>query len=761
MTQIIKRGNKISALDIKEIRKALEWAVQGLEGEINFLEIEMHIQSIYTDKITTEEIQKSLIDIALKLTTAERPEWRMLAARLLVMEVYKEAGINRKYKEFGYGNYLEFVKNAVKKSLYDEKILKEYSDKEIEKAGKYINPNYDLDFDYAGINMIVKRYLLQDRGKVFELPQEMFMTIALLIASIEPKEVRLNSAFEIYDAIASRKISLATPILINLRRNSGNLSSCFISAVDDSLDSIFYNIESIAQISKNGGGVGVNLSRIRAKGSEINGTLNASGGVIPWIKIINDTAVAVNQLGKRAGAVTAALDIWHLDIEDFLELQTENGDQRKKAYDIFPQIVIPDLFMQRVLEDKKWTIFDPNEVRLVYGIEIAEKWGREFEEIYLNIENDNKIVLKKEISSKELLKKIMKTQIETGMPYLFFKDSVNRNNPNQHDGLIGNGNLCQESFSNFSPSKLAKKSYNIIKDMVESDISSGTVHTCNLVSLNLAILLEDSEIEKAAKLAVKILDNSIDLTESPIPESFKHNLIYRTIGVGAMGFADYLAYNKIAYASEKSIKTADRIFELIAISALESSCELAKIRGAYPKFKGSQWDKDIYFGRDLDDIIDGGDLNNRWENLSINIKKYGIRNGQLLAIAPNTSSALVQGCSASILPVYSKFYIDKNSKGAVPICPPYIKEGFWYYQENKNINQKAVVDVISAVQKWVDQGISFEFIYNLNMDIKAKDIYDTIFYTWEKGCKTIYYTRTIQKSSDILSSKEECVSCAN
>lgn len=759
MTQVVKRNNKISGLDIKEIRKALVWAVRGLEDKINYLEIETQIESIYREKISTEEIQKSLIDIALRLTSVDQPEWRILAGRLLVMEVYKEAAINRNYKTFGYGDYLAFVKIAVEKGLYDNKILEIYSDEELQEASKFINPDYDIEFDYAGMNMIVNRYLIQDRKKVFELPQEMFLTISLLIASTEKKEARIESAKHIYNAIASREISLATPILINLRRSNGNLSSCFITAVDDSLDSIFYNVNTIAQISKNGGGVGVNLSRIRAKGAEINKTPNASGGVLPWIKIINDTAVAVNQLGKRAGAVTAALDIWHLDIEEFLELQTENGDQRKKAYDIFPQIVIPDLFMERVKSNESWTLLDPNEVKLVYGVEIAEMWGDEFEKFYFEAEKSDKLKLKKSVSAKDILKKIMKTQIETGMPYIFFKDTANRLNPNQHDGMIGNGNLCQESFSNFKPSKIRKAK--LIGEEINYSADNGLIHTCNLVSLNLAILLDDVELERAARMAVKILDNTIDLTESPVLESNLHNSIYRTIGIGAMGFADYLAVKGVAYSSEKALKATDELFEKIAYYVLDESADLAIERGAYPKFKGSMWEKGIFFGRESAEIAKDGALGEDWNILADKINKNGIRNGQLLAIAPNTSSALVQGCTPSVLPVYSKFYIDKNSRGAVPICPPYIKEGFWYYQENKNIDQRKVATLISRIQRWIDQGISFELLFNLNMDIKAKDIYETIFTAWEKGCKTLYYTRTIQKSSDIMSSKEECISCAN
>ncbi len=763
MTTVIKRDNRVSELDIKEIRKALVWAAKGLEDKINYLELESHVVSIYKDRVSTEEIQKSLVDIALKLTSIDEPEWRIFASRLSLMELYKEVAIKRgMYPDFGYSNYLSFVKEAVAKNIYSSAIVDIYSDDELLKAEKFLNAEYDMDFDYAGMSMLMNRYLLQDHGEAFELPQEMFLTISLLIASTEKKEDRLKVAEEIYHHIAGRKISLATPILINLRRPNGNLSSCFISAVDDSLDSIFYNINAIAQISKNGGGVGVNLSRIRATGAEIKRTPNASGGVIPWIKIINDTAVAVNQLGKRAGAVTAALDVWHLDIEDFLELQTENGDQRKKAYDIFPQVVIPDLFMERVKADKEWTLFDPNEVKIKYGIDLAELWGENFEKKYKALEENNELVLVRKVNAKKLFKSIMKTQIETGMPYLFFKDTVNRMNPNQHNGIIGSGNLCQESFSNFSPTKVGSVKLDEKSSKITQESDSGYIHTCNLVSLNLSILIDREELQRACQIAVRILDNTIDLTTTPIAESNLHNNHYRTIGVGAMGLADYLAYNKLPYKGDlATLEEVDKLFEFIAYHVTKTSAEIAKDKGAYPLFKGSQWDKGIFFGKDKHWYNENSDMAKEWKELINMVSLTGIRNSQLLAIAPNTSSALVQGCSASVMPIFNKFYMDKNAKGAVPICPPYIKEAFWYYRENKSLDQREVVKVISTIQKWIDQGISFEVLYNLNLDIKAKDIYETLVEAWEKGCKTIYYTRTIQKNTNIMTEKEECFSCAN
>lgn len=758
MIKVTKRDGSLAPWDTSKIRKVLEWANLGLK-DIHYLELEGHIENVTRDGITTHEIQQSLVSLALKLTTVEHPEWRIFAARLQVMDLYKEVSYQRKREGRVYNDYLEFVKLAISKGLYDRALLDYYTEEELEKAGTFLCQDYDLQFDYAGIHMLMNRYLIQERGKPFELPQEMFLSIALFLATPEKPEDRLKIAEKIYHQIAGRKISLATPILINLRVPQGNLSSCFITAVDDSLDNIFYNISAIAQISKNGGGVGVNLSRIRSAGGEIRNVPNASGGVIPWIKIVNDTAVAVNQLGKRSGAVTVALDVWHRDIEDFLELQTENGDQRKKAYDLFPQVVIQDLFMERVKSNQTWTLLDPDEVRRICQVEISELWGEQFEELYKRLEQDPNLFLAKKVSARDLFKRIMKSQLETGMPYLFFKDTVNRMNPNKHDGMIGSGNLCQESFSNFAPSKITQET--LEGDQIIRKVDAGLIHTCNLVSLNLALLLEQQDLAESCRMAVRILDNTIDLTVTPVQESNRHNSLYRTIGVGAMGLADYLAHNNLTYGSAASVAATDALFEWIAYHTVESSVSLAKERGAYPKFEGSDWSKGIFFGRDSEWYLKESKLKDRWLTLIGEAQKFGIRNSQLLAVAPNTSSALVQGCTASVLPVFNKFFLDKNAKGSVPITPPFIKEAFWYYKENKNLDQREVVDVIAAIQKWIDQGISFELLHNLNQGIRAKDIYDTLIKAWEHKCKTIYYSRTIQKSTDIMSEKEECIACAN
>ena len=720
---------------------------EGLE--IDLQSFEKYLDSIYSQGISSEKIQDILINYAVSMTSFEESDWTYLAGKLLIRKTQEGVFKNR---GFSYGNFYETIKKMVELGVYDSR-LSEYGEEEIRELEKEIDISRDMIYDYAGANMFVNRYLLKYSGKIFELPQEVFMCIAMLLAINEENRVLVAKNF--YNALSLKKISLATPILANLRVPNGNLSSCFITAMDDNIESIFYNIDTIAKISKNGGGAGLNISRIRAKNSMVNGYHNASGGVIPWIKIINDTAVAVNQQGRRAGAVTVALDSWHLDIESFLELQTENGDQRGKAYDIYPQVVVSDLFMERVEKNLEWTLLDPYEIRMKYGVELCELYGEEFEKKYLEIEKDRDITLKKIVKARELFKEIMKTQIETGMPYIFFKDRANMMNHNSHVGMIGNGNLCMESFSNFSPSRDFKES--IDENHGVRKVNLGEVHTCNLVSLNLAEI-EREELEKNVNIAVRILDNTIDLTKTPIKESDKHNRNYRAIGVGTMGLADYLAREYMIY--EDSILEIDELFEEIALYSLKSSALLAKERGSYPMFKGSQWDRGVFFQKDEKWYLENSKYSQKWKEVFELVKEYGIRNGELTAVAPNTSTSLLMGSTASANPTFSRFYIEKNQKGAVPRVVKYLKDRSWFYPEFKNVDPQTYVKIMGRIGKWTTQGVSMELIFDLNKNIRARDIYDTLMTAWKEGCKSVYYIRTIQKSTNIMNEKEECESCS-
>lgn len=736
--QVVRRDGSTTPLNITKIRAVVQWACH--DKEINPIELEAGLTTRLRHGVTTREIQDNLIDCALGMCSPNEPEWRYVAGRLHIWSLWKDVLVSRGYS---YDNYPQTVELQIARQRYDRAIL-QYSPEELAEAGSWIDPEWDKDYDYAGAVLLTKRYLLPD-----ELPQEAYLTCALLLAQVESPETRLSVAKQFYEAIAKRKISLATPILANLRVPQGSLSSCFIIAMDDNLESIFSEITNTARISKNGGGVGVNVSRIRATGSWVMGKEKASGGIVPWIKLLNDTAIAVNQGGRRAGAVTIGVDVWHLDVPEFLEMQTENGDQRRKAYDVFPQLVITDEFMRRVAAKSEWILVDPYEVKNNLGIDLAELWGESFEEAYAQIEAelDRKITLYKKVNARELFKEIMRSQVETGMPYLAFKDTINRANPNKHEGYIPGVNLCCESFSNVKPG-------------VEA-------HSCNLVSLNLANIA-DVEVAHVCNLAVRILDNTIEITTPPFAESKTHNDQYRTIGVGAMGLADWLAKRHLTYQNTIQIS---ELFEEVGYWCTQASMELAKERGAYKAFAGSEWSQGKLIGaKPVEWFLANAQKPERWRQLAQDIQQYGIRNSHITAIAPNTSSSLVQGCTASILPVYSKFFYDKWAKGTVPIAPPFIKDYFWFYHENKTLDQKIVIEAVATIQQWIDTGISMELLFNLNQGvyfpneperaIKAKDIFETLLMAWQKGCKAIYYIRTVQKD-DFKDSSDSCAACAN
>jgi ribonucleoside-diphosphate reductase alpha chain len=738
MIQVIRRDGSLTALNISKIRVVVDWACDGLE--VNPIALEAGLTTRLRDGISTREIQDNLIGCALEMCSPDEPDWRYVAGRLQIWSLWKDTLVSRGYQ---YGNYAQTVQNKVTANQYDARMLI-YSVAELQEADTWINPDWDTDYDYAGAVLLTSRYLLPD-----ELPQEALLTCALLLASVESIENRLFYARQFYESIATRKISLATPILANLRVPNGSLTSCFIVGLEDNLESIFAEITNAARISKNGGGVGANLSRIRATGSWVMHKANASGGVIPWIKLLNDTAIAVNQGGRRAGAVTVGIDIWHLDVPEFLEMQTENGDQRRKAYDIFPQLILLDEFMRRVVSKSDWTLVDPYEVRSQLGIELAELWGEDFERAYQLIESelDKKITLYKRVNARELFKTIMRSQLETGMPYLAFKDTINKANPNKHKGYIPGVNLCTESFSNVTPGQ-------------ES-------HCCNLVSLNLANV-EDKNLAECCQIAVRMLDNTIELTHPPFTEAKNHNDNYRTIGVGAMGLADWLAKRHLTY--DRLDKISD-LFEDMGYYCTHASMELAKERKPYQAFPGSDWSKGLLIGsKPVEWFLENASQGDRWQQLSEDIKTYGIRNSHITAIAPNTSSSLVQGCTASILPVYSRFFYDKWAKGTVPIAPPFINKCFWFYPENKSLDQTKVVKAVATIQQWIDTGISMELLFNLNhgvyfhdepeRSLNAKDIFELLVLAWQMGCKAIYYVRTVQKDN-FKDSEDSCTACAN
>lgn len=721
---ITHRDGSTTPTDIGKIRSTIDFCVAGLH--VDPAQLELFISTL-APGTATRQIQDALILGAVSLATAQAPDWLIVAGRLNLWGLRKDAALARGVSvEHVYADFDGYLRKAIEDDpnpknprCYHQRLLSDYSGGELDLAGSWIEADRDWVYDYAGTVMWAERYLLPK-----ELPQQCFLAIALHLAIDEKRDRRLRIAKQFYNAFSLRQISLATPILLNARTARPYLASCFIIQMGDSLPEISETATNVGAISAANGGVGVNMSHVRAKGSWVGGRSGASNGITPWMRIINDYTVAVDQGGIRAGSASPSIDAWHLDIYELLDSQTQHGDARTKSFDLFPQIIFPDLFMHRVEADKAWTLLDPYEVREKYGIELCELYGAEFEAVYSRIERDIQddcgCTLYRAVKAKDLMKAVMKTSIDTGMPYWAFKDTINRRNPNNHAGYIPAVNICVESFSNVSFNKEA--------------------HTCNLVSLNLANLLNPVDRSLAASLAVRVLDNSIDLSLTPIEASSTHNQKYRTIGVGMMGLADYLAVQGWRY--DENLTEIGNLFEDLAFDIYSASADLAIEREPYTAFIGSQWSQGRPIGLSIEEVQLNSHSSLRWVELNQQIMATGIRNSQCIAIAPNGSSGLIQGSTPSILPAFKRKYSQKNGEGILPVIPPYMGSRFWFYQENIHLDQAHVVNCVAAIQKWVDTGISMELVLNTNV-VKPSDYYNLIFQAWRSGCKTIYYIRTV------------------
>lgn len=666
----------------------------------------------------------------------------LISGRLAVLKMYYQISFQRKLQPTDEKN-IDYLISNIQNFNYSIGIKDLEQIQEIITKAKVGCFEKDFLYDYSAIKHWRRSYLNTNKDAVVtEYLHEIFILSSMSLSSVEKKENIVNMALIFYELLSNKKISLSSPMLINFRKNQKkNLSSCFILKTETNSASFGYLLLSTILISRQNGGVGLYL-----------GHLN---DVIVASKIFNSLSVAFAQdeNSKRQSAFTIAVEIWHIDILKFLDIQSEVGDQRfGRCYDIFPQLVVVDEFMKRLLNKQDWYLFSPGEVKNVTGIELDKLYGEEFSIVYNNLINDvleKKIDLKyRKINSLDLMITVIQRLLETGLPYIFFKCTVNNVNPNKHKGMICCGNLCQESYSNV-------ENINIIQnenmDLVEE---RGAAHTCNLCSLNLSNLLTLEEIKYATKYATRMLDNAIDITQTPIKASLTHNKKYRTIGIGVMGLHDYLTYYDLAY--EESGEIVEEIFKNIAYSALESSIELSKERGSFEAFEGSELQNGIYCGLKMDQL--GKD----WLELSENIKKYGIRNSQLLAVAPTSSTSLMMNATASILPVFKSFMIDSNNKGYNVVLPrfSYFKDYIAY----KNMDINNVIKVVSKMQKFIDQGISYELLFDINhKSLTAGKILETIINAWMSKIKALYYTRTIQKKNMyVKDNKKEinCESCA-
>ncbi len=760
---VIKRSGRRESLDISKIRIAISFAFKGIDLDPMELELDAKIQ--FRDGITTKEIQQLLIRTAAEKISPEAPQWQYVAARLLLYDLYKEVGhkrgykvkdkINGKYKPYNPDSFYKLVKEYSEKGIYGSYLLEEYTEEDFNTLARYIDPDRDLLFNYTGIKVLADRYLVRDEdGNIIELPQEMYMLIAMTLAIPEKKEERIKWVKTFYDLLSKHEVSLATPTLMNARRPHTQLSSCFVLTVDDDLYDIFDNVQKAGQISKFAGGLGIYLGKIRATGAPIRKFKGASSGVLPVVKILNDVMVYVDQLGMRKGSASITLDIWHKDVLDFLEVKTNVGDERKKAHDIHPAISIPDLFMKRLKNREKWTLFDPYYCKNVKdGKNLEDFYGEEFERLYEKLEKELPPYAKREIPAFELWKRLLTVIFETGEPYIFFRDTANKLNPNKHCGMVYSSNLCHEIVQNMSTTQHIEE---VLLDngIIVHKKRSGDVVICNLGSINLGKVYENKDMERVVPILVRMLDNVISVNFYAIKEAEYTNKRYRAIGIGVSNYHYCLVKNGVQWESEEHLEFTDKLFERIAYYAIKGSMELAKERGAYPLFEGSDWSKGIFFERSAEENQKISKNGFDWTSLAEEVKRYGLRNAYLLAIMPTGSTSLILSATPSVDPIFAKFYKEENMSGILPQVPPEIDKYFWHYKSADNIDQEWTIRAAAVRQKWIDQAQSL----NLFIDPEKIDgptlsrLYEL---AWELGLKTVYYMR-----SKSLTDIEECESCS-
>ncbi|MEJ2500463.1 MAG: ribonucleoside-diphosphate reductase subunit alpha, partial [Campylobacterales bacterium] len=696
MITIIKRNGRREPLDITKIQKYTSAAVQGLTN-VSQSELEVDAQIQFRDGTTSREIQETLIKTAVDKIDVDAPNWTFVASRLFLFDLYHRVN--------GFTGYCK-LQAYFEKGEAEGRILLGLRDKyDLEDLDAYIDPERDLQFTYLGIRTLYDRYLIKDRnGNPIELPQHMFMAVAMFLAQNEENPQEWAKKF--YDMISKFEVMMATPTLSNARTTRHQLSSCYIGSTPDNIEGIFDSYKEMALLSKFGGGIGWDWTQVRSMGSYIDGHKNAAGGTVPFLKITNDIAIAVDQLGTRKGAIAVYLEPWHMDIIDFLDLKKNSGEERRRAHDLFPALWINNLFMKRVQEDGIWTTFDPLECK-----ELSELHGEAFEKRYLELERDESII-KERLKAKDLWKKILTSYFETGSPFLCFKDNANKANPNDHYGVIRSSNLCTEIFQNTQPNhyliklkfedgdfityeedELVKVDSGIEKPakkvtaldsiggrqifIVEKEKVDGATAVCNLASVNLSRVHSKEDIDRIVPVAIRALDNVIDLNFYPLEKVKRTNLRSRSIGLGVMGEAQMLAQSGISWGSQEHFDKIDEVMEAVSYNAIKASSDLAVEKGCYPEFEGSKWSRGIlpmdHANAEVSNLVDRGGLfapNYDWESLRETLKSQGMRNGYLMAIAPTSSISILTGTTQTIEPVYKRKWYEENLSGLIPVCAP-------------------------------------------------------------------------------------------
>ncbi len=701
--------------------------------------------SFVKDDLTFNQKLDLLIRASAELTSKENPNWEFIAGHIYSYKIHKN--IKEYEKQLHIKDFKSKIKVLTKMNLYGDYILKNYTDSQIDELENYLNNDRDLLFNYSSIDLVYKRYLIYDNNKrVIETMQEMFMGIAMHLAI--PEQDKVSFAKKVYDCLSTLKVTVATPTMSNARKPFHQLSSCFIDTVPDTLKGIYRSIDNFAQVSKHGGGMGLYFGKVRANGSDIRKMKGVAGGVIRWIKLANDTAVAVDQLGVRQGACAVYLDIFHKDILEFLNLRTNNGDDRMKAHDIFPAICFPNLFWRLAEENinSPWYLFCPHEVREIMGFSLEDSYGKDFEEKYKMCIKEPRLD-KKKVTVKDLVKLIIKSQVETGTPFIFNRDNANETNPNSHKGMIYSSNLCTEIMQNMREIEDVEEV--IDDDKVITTVKAGDFVVCNLASLVLGNinLKDEKELAFTVSTMVRALDNVIDLNYYPTPYAKITNKKYRAIGLGTSGYHHALVKNKIKWQTEEHLKFADEVYEKINYYALKESMNIAKEKGSYKYFEGSEYETGLYFEKRSYN-------SSKWLKLKEEIKNNGLRNANLLAIAPTGSTSIIAGTTAGIDPVMKRYFLEEKKGAIIPrVAPGLSPQTFWLYENAHEIDQTYSLKAAGIRQRHIDQGQSLN-IY-ITTEYKMSQILKLLILANKVGLKSIYYIRS--KSLDI----DECDSCSS
>lgn len=734
-----------------EIASYMEAIQKDFPEEIYYLGIlEDKFLTFQKPELSIEENLRLLIKAAVELTTQEAPKWEMIAARLLLFTFERE--LRKAEESCQITTLYEKIVYLTGRGLYGQYILENYTKEEIDEIETFLAPERNDLFTYSGLELLLNRYVIRTgQGVALESPQEMFLGIAMHLAMKEQKD-RALWVKRFYDMLSKLQVTMATPTLSNARKPYHQLSSCFIDTVPDSLNGIYRSIDNFAKVSKFGGGMGMYFGKVRASGSTIRRFEGAAGGVIRWIRLANDTAVAVDQLGVRQGAVAVYLDVWHRDLPEFLNLRTNNGDDRMKAHDVFPAVCYPDYFWEQARDNIEgdWYLMCPHEILTVKGYALEDCYGEAWKEKYLDCVQDDRIK-KRVVPIKDIIRLIIKSAVETGTPFTFNRDHVNRMNPNGHKGMIYCSNLCTEIAQNMSGIEEVEERVETVngETVVVTVTKPGEFVVCNLASLSLGHLnVEDEEeIADITKCAVRALDNVIDLNFFPVPYAKINNEKYRPIGLGVSGYHHMLAKQGISWESEQHLQFVGDVFSKIHYAAIEASSEIAKEKGSYTYFEGSDWQTGKYFDkRHL--------KTEKWNQLREKVKQQGLRNAYLLAIAPTSSTSIIAGTTAGIDPIMNRYFLEEKKNGLMPrVAPELSMETFWYYKNAHYIDQKWSVRACGVRQRHIDQAQSMN-LYITN-EYTFRKVLDLYILAWEEGVKTIYYIRS--KSLEV----EECEVCSS